>query len=61
MAFSQNKHEWVDDVTQCDAITWYMASDRHDFTFRLQLFGKFPKVIRHTQGFNIERGRWYDV
>ena len=43
-------------------ITWYAASNRHDFTFRTQIFNKFPPVKRGWNGgFNMKVGQWYTM
>ena len=38
-----------------------MASNRNDFTFRSELFGAFPKVIRPHAGFKAQIDRKYKM
>ena len=42
-------------------VTWYGATNRHDFTFRTEIFGKFPPVKRPYAGFNMKVGQWYKM
>jgi len=39
-AFSLNKAKWGS--KNVDALTWYAAPHRSDFTFRTKMFGEFP-------------------
>ena len=38
--FAKEKIEWNGKNT--DALTWHLATDRDDFTFRTNMFGDFP-------------------
>ncbi len=42
--FSFTKAQWGS--PECDALSWYASPHRDDFTFRTNLFGKFPTVKR---------------
>lgn len=41
--WSKNKMQWSGSPGH-DALSWYLATNRHDFTFRTGLFRSFPKV-----------------
>eukprot|EP00801_Mesodinium_rubrum_P010747 Mrub_10804.p1 GENE.Mrub_10804~~Mrub_10804.p1 ORF type:complete len:217 (-),score=20.84 Mrub_10804:7-612(-) len=55
--FSFNKKEW----DNSDALSWYMATDRSDFTFRTRMFGGFPYSVRSCEGFICEVGKMYKM
>ena len=57
-AWSENKNEWGG---KCDALTWYMGTNRHDFTFRTEMFGGFPSIERPQPGFNAEIDKRYQM
>ena len=42
-----------------DALSWYLATDRSDFTFRTGMFAGFPAACRPTSGFNAQVGQKY--
>ena len=42
-------------------VTWYAATNRHDFTFRTEIFNKFPPTKRPQRGYNMKVGQWYTM
>ena len=42
-------------------MSWYIGTNRHDFTFRTDLFGGFPEIKRPIEGFNAEVGKRYEL
>ena len=57
-AWSQSKAEWGG---SCDALSWYMGTNRSDFTFRTGLFAGFPSVERPQKGFNVNKDERYTM
>ncbi len=57
--FSKEQETWSGDNTEC--LSWFMSTNRSDFTFRTNLFGDTPNVVRHTPGFNAEVGKVYTM
>lgn len=43
-----------------DAITWSLAVNREDFTFRTNMFEGFPEV-EYKETFKLKKGEWYTV
>lgn len=58
-AWSLTKEEWGS--KSCDALSWYMSTNRNDFTFRTEMFGGYPGIERHSEGFNAEIGKRYEM
>lgn len=46
-AFSRNCRDW--DQGGCDALSWYAASHRDDFSFRGKMFGTFPANLAQVR------------
>ena len=44
-----------------DALSWYLATNRHDFTFRTGLFRSFPSCTRQQPGFDAKIGQTYKM
>ena len=55
-AFSLNKKHWGHGS---DALSWFMATMRQDFTFRTKLFGEFPASVREHSGFKCKVNQHY--
>ena len=55
-AFSLNRQHW--DQGDCDALTWFAASHRDDFTFRHGMFEGFPPAGRGAP-FKLRLGQWH--
>ena len=55
--WSRSKRGWGQ--SGVDALSWFMADTRHDFTFRTEMFGRFVHVERPHPGFNLQVGRAY--
>merc|ERR1712125_93327 len=58
-AFSKNKAKWGN--KDVDALTWYAAPHRTDFTFRSQMFGKFPPAKRVKNTGKLAKDTWHLV
>lgn len=56
--FSGNREPWSG--VRPDALSWYMATNRADFTFRTQMFGGFIPTIQHRR-FQCELNRQYTM
>lgn len=54
--WSKNKKPWGQDS---DALSWFFATHRQDFTFRTEMFGGFPNCKRPHGGFKAEIGKRY--
>ena len=57
-AFSLNRRSW--EQGGCDALTWYAASHRNDFTFRHGMFTGFPPAIRGAP-IKLREGQWHSI
>jgi len=58
--WSKNKMKWSG-AEGHDALSWYLATNRHDFTYRTGLFRAFPKNVRESEGFNAVVGQTYKM
>jgi len=58
--FSASKRDWGS-RGGADGLTWYLATHRHDFTFRTEVFGSFPRSRRLCPGRNVKVGVPYKV
>ena len=58
-AFSHSKRAWGGQP-QCDALSWYTATHRCDFTFRTKMFHGFPRCKR-GEPCELRAGEWHRV
>jgi len=59
-AFSHNKKRWAGGKKGEDALTWYAAPHRSDFTFRTKVFGGFPHVTSTHQR-KVAPDKWHKI
>ena len=55
--FAKQQEGWTGQNKE--ALSWFMATHRHDFTFRTNLVGATPTIERHIPGFDVDVGREY--
>ena len=61
-AFSLSKARWAGGEQGEDALTWYAAPHRNDFSFRTRMFHVGDLARRcHERPPRLEHGRWYRV
>jgi len=48
-AFSSSRVRWAGGGTGEDALTWYAAPHRHDFTFRTRMYDFLHHIARHNR------------
>merc|ERR1711998_306281 len=62
-AFSHTKAPWRGGNSGEDALTWYSAPHRHDFTFRAGVFARFPHTNNDASGGarTIAKGSWHPM
>merc|ERR1711959_542152 len=60
-AFSHNKKPWAGGDQGEDALTWYAAPHRADFSFRTKVFGGFPKVLVSKDMKKVSAHTWHQV
>lgn len=60
-AFSHSHQQWLGGSSGEDALTWYAAPHRADFTFRTKMFNGFNGVRNGTQRVRLEHARWHLV
>ena len=58
--FSKDCNGWGG-ANSTDALSWFMATHRQDFTFRTGMFEGFPKTKRPHNGFKCETNRAYKM
>jgi hypothetical protein len=58
-AFSSNCRNW--DQGGCDALSWYAASHRADFSFRGEMFGTFPPDLAQSSRRKVSAGDWHTM
>lgn len=56
-AFSGNRAPWGSD--EVDALSWYGAPHRKDFTFRTKMFATFPSVNEQPDRQPLSAGQWH--
>ena len=56
-AFSLNRRAWGEGA--CDALTWYAAPHRHDFTFRGNMFATFFRDCQERAPANVTPLEWH--
>jgi hypothetical protein len=56
-SWTKNKQEWG----KSDALSWFLGTERQDFTFRTQMFSfaKGLKIKRNGSGFKAKVGQRY--
>jgi len=59
-AFSHTKAAFGAMWDNVDALSWYLAPHRNDFTFRTRMFGEFPSV-EHIRNTSLLVGAWATV
>lgn len=59
-AFSHSKVPWQGGGAGEDALTWYCAPGRNDFTFRSRVFGGFPRCT-FTRAKRVAVREWHSV
>lgn len=58
-AFSLNCHNWGDG--DCDAVSWYAASHRSDFSFRGEMFEYCPPNLAQRSPTRVRAGEWHSM
>jgi len=55
--YSKSRSEWTGSGKD-EGLTWYHATNRHDFTFRTGIFKSFPSVLKKNP-YNFKKNRTY--
>lgn len=58
--WSRSTQPWRNGRSGEDALTWYSAPHRHDFTFRTRVFGGFPRCDLH-RSMRLTTGTWHNL
>jgi hypothetical protein len=58
--FTAEKREWCGDPSPI-ALSWFLAVNRHDFTFRTKIFHGFPPRALHADPVRMQIGRFYKL